>query len=64
MDRPADRALYLEVRSRNKLEILCRLLDMYDPELSLVFFKHNRVSMSWTSQLQTRGTSQEGLHGT
>jgi ATP-dependent RNA helicase DeaD len=34
---PQIEQLYLEVRNRDKLEVLSRLLDMYDPDLTLVF---------------------------
>ena len=49
---PQIEQLYLEVRSRNKLEILCRLLDMYDPELSLVFSNTKRGVDDLTAHLQ------------
>ncbi len=60
---PQIEQLYLEVRSRNKLEILCRLLDMYDPELSLVFSNTKRGVDDLTAHLQARGYFAEGLHG-
>ena len=34
---PSIDQFYYEVRPKNKEEVLCRLLDMYDPNLSLVF---------------------------
>ncbi|CVK32030.1 DEAD-box ATP-dependent RNA helicase CshA (fragment) [Methanoculleus bourgensis] len=57
---PQIEQLYLEVRSRNKLEILCRLLDMYDPELSLVFSNTKRGVDDLTAHLQARGYFAEG----
>ncbi len=60
---PQIEQLYLEVRSRNKLEILCRLLDMYDPELSLIFSNTKQGVDDLTGHLQTRGYFAEGLHG-
>ena len=60
---PQIEQLYLEVRSRNKLEILCRLLDMYDPELSLIFSNTKQGVDELTGHLQTRGYFAEGLHG-
>ena len=60
---PQIEQLYLEVRSRNKLEILCRLLDMYDPELSLIFSNTKRGVDDLTGHLLTRGYFAEALHG-
>jgi ATP-dependent RNA helicase DeaD len=51
------------VRSRDKLEILSRLLDMYDPDLALVFCNTKRGVDDLTTQLHTRGYFAEGLHG-
>ncbi len=60
---PQIEQLYLEVRSRNKLEILCRLLDMYDPELTLVFSNTKQGVDDLVDHLQARGYFAEGLHG-
>jgi ATP-dependent RNA helicase DeaD len=60
---PQIEQLYLEVRSRDKLEILSRLLDMYDPDLALVFCNTKKNVDELTSQLHTRGYFAEGLHG-
>lgn len=54
---------YYEVKPKNKLEVLCRLLDMYDPKLSLVFCNTKRQVDELTSELQGRGYFAEGLHG-
>jgi ATP-dependent RNA helicase DeaD len=60
---PQIEQLYLEVRYRDKLEILSRLLDMYDPDLALVFCNTKKNVDELTSQLHTRGYFAEGLHG-
>ena len=60
---PQIEQLYLEVRSRDKLEILSRLLDMYDPELTLVFSNTKKGVDDLTAHLQARGYFAEGLHG-
>lgn len=60
---PQIEQLYLEVRSRDKLEILCRLLDMYDPDLTLIFSNTKRGVDDLTTHLQARGYFAEGLHG-
>ncbi len=54
---------YLEVRYREKLDILCRLLDIHDPKLTLVFCNTKRGVDDLTMMLQKRGYFAEGLHG-
>lgn len=54
---------YIELHSRDKLEILCRVLDSYDPKLALVFCNTKRAVDELTSRLQARGYSVAGLHG-
>lgn len=54
---------YYEVSKKNKIEILCRLLDMYNPQLSLVFCNTKRQVDNLAMQLQGRGYFAEGLHG-
>jgi ATP-dependent RNA helicase DeaD len=60
---PQIEQLYLEVRNRDKLEILSRLLDMYDPGLTLVFSNTKKGVDELTSQMHNRGYSAAGLHG-
>lgn len=55
--------IYYEVKEKSKPEILCRLVDMYNPKLSLVFCNTKRRVDELVTQLQTRGYSAEGLHG-
>ena len=54
---------YYMVRPRNKLEVLCRLLDMYNPRLSLIFCNTKHQVDELTEALQGRGYFAEGLHG-
>jgi ATP-dependent RNA helicase DeaD len=54
---------YLEVHSRDKLDVLCRLLDQYNPELVLVFCNTKRRVDQVTKRLRERGVRAEGLHG-
>lgn len=60
---PQIEQLYLEVRNREKTEVLCRILEMYDPELALVFCNTKRAVDELMTQLQTRGYFSEALHG-
>lgn len=54
---------YFEVKSKNKEEVLSRLLDIYDPKLSVVFCNTKRMVDELVSSLQVRGYFAEGLHG-
>ena len=54
---------YYEVRPNTKLEVLCRLLDMYDPKLSLIFCNTKKQVDELVSALQLRGYFAEALHG-
>lgn len=54
---------YYEVKPKNKEEVLTRLLDLYDPKLSLVFCNTKRQVDDLTEKLKGRGYFAEGLHG-
>lgn len=54
---------YYEVKSRNKVEVMCRLLDMYSPKLSVVFCNTKNQVDELVQALQGRGYFAEGLHG-
>ena len=54
---------YYEVNPRKKNEMLSRLLDMYDPSLSLVFCNTKRKVDELVADLKGRGYFAEGLHG-
>jgi len=54
---------YFEVVHSKKLDALIRLLDYYDPKLSLVFCNTKRRVDDLVSELQLRGYLAEGLHG-
>ena len=54
---------YYEVNPRKKTEVLSRLLDMYDPSLSLVFCNTKRKVDELVADLKGRGYFAEGLHG-
>lgn len=54
---------YYEVRPKNKQEVLCRLLDMYNPNLSVIFCNTKRMVDELVSDLKGRGYFAEGLHG-
>ncbi len=54
---------YYEVTQKNKEDVLSRLLDMYNPKLSLVFCNTKKQVDELTAALQGRGYFAEGLHG-
>ena len=54
---------YYEVRPKNKVEVLSRLLDIYDPQLSIVFCNTKKGVDELVEELQGRGYFAEGLHG-
>ena len=54
---------YIEVNERSKTEALCRLIDMQNPTLSLVFCNTKRRVDQVVEQLQGRGYFAEALHG-
>ena len=54
---------YYDVKRKDKVEVLSRLLDVYDPKLSLVFCNTKRMVDELTNALQGRGYFAEGLHG-
>lgn len=54
---------YYEVRRGDKLKALTRLIDLYTPELSLVFCNTRRMVDELNIQLQARGYLSDALHG-
>lgn len=54
---------YYDVKSKDKVEVLSRLLDVYAPKLSLVFCNTKRMVDELVTSLQGRGYFAEGLHG-
>ena len=54
---------YYEVKQKNKIEVLSRLLDLYAPKLSVVFCNTKKGVEEVVEALQGRGYFAEGLHG-
>ena len=54
---------YYEVKPKTKVEVMCRLLDMYAPKLSVAFCNTKRQVDELVQELQGRGYFAEGLHG-
>lgn len=60
---PEIQQIYFEVKENMKLDLLCRLLDIHNPNLSLVFCNTKRRVDRLVSHLQVRGYLADGLHG-
>ncbi|MGL5313716.1 MAG: DEAD/DEAH box helicase [Peptostreptococcaceae bacterium] len=60
---PNIKQYYIETRSANKLEVLCRLVDVYNPKLSVVFTNTKRGADELVGDLQARGYFADALHG-
>lgn len=54
---------YFEVRESGKLDVLSSLIDLYDPDLTLIFCNTKRRVDELVNHLQARGYLAEGLHG-
>ncbi|WP_250230223.1 DEAD/DEAH box helicase [Anaeropeptidivorans aminofermentans] len=54
---------YFEVREHNKMEALCRVYDLNNPELALVFCNTKKKVDEIVGILQGRGYLAEALHG-
>lgn len=60
---PSINQVYFEVREHNKMEALSRIIDMYSPELCLVFCNTKKRVDELVESLQGRGYFAEALHG-
>ncbi|SEW35114.1 ATP-dependent RNA helicase DeaD [[Clostridium] fimetarium] len=54
---------YFEVRPKTKNEVLSRLIDLYNPKLSVVFCNTKRQVDELISELKGRGYFADGIHG-
>ena len=54
---------YYEVKPKTKVEVMCRLLDMYAPKLSVAFCNTKKQVDELVQEPQGRGYFAEGLHG-
>ncbi len=60
---PAIEQVYYEVDRRSKLEVLCRLLDLEDVKLAIIFCATKMMVDELTEHLGARGYSADKLHG-
>lgn len=54
---------YFDIKEHMKIETLSRILDVYNPQLTVVFCNTKRKVDDVTSKLQARGYFSDGLHG-
>ncbi|MPW25067.1 DEAD/DEAH box helicase [Alkalibaculum sp. M08DMB] len=55
--------LYIEVKEQDKLEVLTRLIDVYNPKLSIIFCNTKKKVDDVTDLVQSRGYSVDKIHG-
>lgn len=60
---PSIEQKYLEVREKDKLEVLCRLIDINSSDLSMIFCNTKKRVDELSGMLRSRGYFAEGLHG-
>ncbi|WP_042458797.1 DEAD/DEAH box helicase [Neobacillus dielmonensis] len=60
---PTVKQIYYEVHERDKFEVLCRLLDVDNPELAVIFGRTKRRVDELSDALNKRGYLADGLHG-
>lgn len=60
---PSIDQVYFDVKEKVKLDALCRLIDIENPGLALVFCNTKKLVDELVEQLQGRGYFAEGLHG-
>ena len=55
--------IYFEIKERTKVEATSRLIDMYNPDLTVIFCNTKKRVDELVEHLQGRGYFAEGLHG-
>jgi len=60
---PAIDQVYYEVDRRNKLEVLCRLIDLQDIKYGIIFCSTKMMCDELADHLKARGYSSDKLHG-
>ncbi len=54
---------YIEIRERDKLDVLCRLIDLEDPQLAIIFCNTKRRAEELSGKVRARGYRADELHG-
>lgn len=54
---------YFEIKHKDRFETLCRILDVDEPESTIIFCKTKKGVDELVSSMQSRGYNVEGMHG-
>ncbi|MGB7605919.1 MAG: DEAD/DEAH box helicase [Lutisporaceae bacterium] len=54
---------YFEIKQNNRFETLCRILDVDEPSIAIIFCKTKKGVDELVEAMQTRGYNVEGMHG-
>jgi len=54
---------FIEVKEREKLDVLCRLIDLEDPQLAIIFCNTKRRAEELSGKVRARGYRADELHG-
>lgn len=54
---------YIEVKEREKLDVLCRLIDISNPNLAIIFCNTKRRAEELSAKVRARGYRADELHG-
>jgi ATP-dependent RNA helicase DeaD len=60
---PSTEQTYIEVKEREKLDVLCRLIDLEDPHLAIIFCNTKRRAEELSGKVRARGYRADELHG-
>jgi ATP-dependent RNA helicase DeaD len=60
---PQTEQSYIEVKDREKLDVLCRVIDLWDPQLAIIFCNTKRRAEELAGKVKARGYRAEELHG-
>jgi ATP-dependent RNA helicase DeaD len=60
---PSTEQIYFELREKDKADVLCNLIDIHQPKLSLIFCNTKIGVDRLVEKLNARGYFAEGLHG-
>src|SRR5512136_2738000 len=60
---PQTEQSYIEVKDREKLDVLCRVIDLSDPQLAIIFCNTKRRAEELAGKVKARGYRAEELHG-
>ena len=60
---PLVKQYYYEVNGKSKADVVCRLLDYYNPKRTIIFCNTKRMVDELAEKLKGRGYFAEGLHG-